>query len=135
MTTLLVTGAAGFIGSNFVRYWLGTHPGDRVVALDALTYAGCRENLADLEAGITFVHGDIRDRDLIESLLREHRVDVVVNFAAESHNSLAIIRPGDFFSTNVMGTQALLEAARTVGVARFHQISTCEVYGDMDLDD
>jgi len=135
MSTLLVTGAAGFIGSNFVRYWRERHPADAVVALDALTYAGCRENLDDVADRITFVHGDIRDRELIESTLREHSVDVVVNFAAESHNSLAIIRPGDFFSTNVMGTQTLLEAARTVGVARFHQISTCEVYGDMDLND
>jgi dTDP-glucose 4,6-dehydratase len=135
MSTLLVTGAAGFIGSNFVRYLRERHPRDRVVALDALTYAGCRENLADVLDEITFVHGDIRDRPLVESLLREHRVDIIVNFAAESHNSLAILRPGDFFATNVMGTQALLEAARTVGVARFHQISTCEVYGDLDLAD
>ncbi len=135
MSTLLVTGAAGFIGSNFVRYWRERHPADTVVAFDALTYAGCRENLADVAERITFVHGDIRDRELVESTLREHTVDVIVNFAAESHNSLAIIRPGDFFSTNVMGTQTLLEAARTVGVTRFHQISTCEVYGDMDLND
>ncbi|MDT3438412.1 dTDP-glucose 4,6-dehydratase [Pseudofrankia sp. BMG5.37] len=143
MTTLLVTGAAGFIGSNFVRYWRTWHPTDRIIALDALTYAGLRENLADVlgapaaagEGEATFVHGDIRDRELIEGLLREYKVDTVVNFAAESHNSLAILRPGDFFSTNVMGTQALLEAARTVGVDRFHQISTCEVYGDLDLDD
>jgi dTDP-glucose 4,6-dehydratase len=142
-TTLLVTGAAGFIGSNFVRYWHTWHPEDQIVALDALTYAGLRENLADvLEAAagsdggaVTFVHGDIRDRELIETLLREHQVDTIVNFAAESHNSLAILRPGDFFSTNVMGVQNLLEAARTVGVGRFHQISTCEVYGDLDLDD
>jgi dTDP-glucose 4,6-dehydratase len=128
MTTLLVTGAAGFIGSNFVRYWRTWHPADRIVALDALTYAGLRENLADVldapaadgDGAVTFVHGDIRDRELIETLLREHQVDTVVNFAAESHNSLAILRPDDFFSTNVMGTQALLEAARTVGVGRFH---------------
>jgi dTDP-glucose 4,6-dehydratase len=135
MTTLLVTGGAGFIGSNFVRYWTRTHPADRVLALDALTYAGRRENLADVAEKITFVHADIRDQAKMTDVLREHAVDVVVNFAAESHNSLAIIRPGEFFSTNVMGTQALLEAVRTVGVARFHQISTCEVYGDMDLDD
>ena len=135
MSTLLVTGGAGFIGSNFVRYWTQEHPGDQVVALDALTYAGRRESLADVAGAITFVHADIRDQARMTEVLREHGVDVVVNFAAESHNSLAIIRPGDFFSTNVMGTQALLEAVRTVGVARFHQISTCEVYGDMDLDD
>jgi dTDP-glucose 4,6-dehydratase len=135
MSTLLVTGAAGFIGSNFVRYWRERHHDDRVVALDALTYAGSEENLADLLSEVTFVHGDIRDQDLIERLLREHGVEVIVNFAAESHNSLAILRPGEFFATNVMGTQSLLEAARRVGVARFHQISTCEVYGDMGLDD
>jgi dTDP-glucose 4,6-dehydratase len=134
-STLLVTGGAGFIGSNFVRYWRQEHAEDAVVVLDALTYAGCEANLDDLRAGITFVRGDIRDADLVERLLRQHSVDVVVNFAAESHNSLAILRPGEFFATNVMGTQTLLEASRTVGVRRFHQISTCEVYGDMDLDD
>jgi dTDP-glucose 4,6-dehydratase len=135
MFTIFITGAAGFIGSNFVRYWRTRHPDDRVVAYDALTYAGCRESLADVLDEIVFVQGDIRDQALAESLLREHRVDVIVNFAAESHNSLAIVRPGEFFSTNVMGTQTLLEAARQAGVGRFHQISTCEVYGDMALDD
>lgn len=134
-STVLVTGAAGFIGSNFVRYWRAHHSADRVVALDALTYAGCEENLADVRAEIAFVRGDIRDQVLVEGLLREHSVDVIVNFAAESHNSLAILRPAEFFSTNVMGTVALLDAARAVGVRRYHQISTCEVYGDMDLDD
>lgn len=133
-STLLVTGAAGFIGSNFVRYWAEQHPADTVVALDALTYAGCLENLDDVADRVTFVEGDIRNQELIEYLLKANGVDVIVNFAAESHNSLAILRPGDFFSTNVMGTQSLLEAARRVGVGRFHQISTCEVYGDMDLD-
>jgi dTDP-glucose 4,6-dehydratase len=135
MTTLLVTGAAGFIGSNFSRYWRSTYPTDTVVALDALTYAGVRESLADIADEITFVHGDIRDQPLIEDLLRSHHVDIVVNFAAESHNSLAILRPGEFFSTNIIGTQTLLDAARRVGVGRFHQISTCEVYGDLALDD
>ncbi len=135
MATLLVTGAAGFIGSNFVRFWRDRHPSDAIVALDSLTYAGLEENLADVRAGITFVAGDIRDGALMERLLRTHQVGVVVNFAAESHNSLAILRPGEFFSTNVIGTQTLLEAARQVGVDRFHQISTCEVYGDLALDD
>ncbi|HVM40712.1 MAG TPA: dTDP-glucose 4,6-dehydratase [Acidimicrobiia bacterium] len=131
---LLVTGAAGFIGSNFVRHWLAAHPDDTVVALDLLTYAGNRDNLADMVPPAVFVEGDIGDADLVESLLREHSVDVVVNFAAESHNSLAVVDPGRFFRTNVLGTLGLLEAARRVGVERFHHISTCEVYGDLPLD-
>jgi dTDP-glucose 4,6-dehydratase len=131
---LLVTGGAGFIGSNFTRYWVEHHPQDHVVVLDQLTYAGNRPNLADVEDRITFVHGDIGDSELVEQLLRSHRVDVIVNFAAESHNSLAVLDPGIFFRTNVVGTQTLLEAARTVGVGRFHHISTCEVYGDLELD-
>jgi dTDP-glucose 4,6-dehydratase len=136
MTGLLVTGGAGFIGSNFVRHWLTeVEPDTAVVVLDLLTYAGNRPNLADLEGRFTFVQGDIADQPLVESLLAEHHIDVVVNFAAESHNSLAVIDPGRFVRTNVVGTQALLEAARRVGVARFHHISTCEVYGDMALDD
>jgi len=131
---LLVTGAAGFIGSNFARYWANAHPDDGIVAYDLLTYAGNRPNLADVEDRIVFVQGDIGDRDLVENLLRDQAIDVVVNFAAESHNSLAVVEPRRFFRTNVMGTQALLEAARQVGVARFHHISTCEVYGDLPLD-
>jgi dTDP-glucose 4,6-dehydratase len=131
---LLVTGAAGFIGSNFVHYWLASHPNDQVVALDLLTYAGNRENLVGTEDRVPFVKGDIADLDLGERTLREHRIDVIVNFAAESHNSLAVVDPGRFFQTNVLGTQALLEAARRVGVQRFHHVSTCEVYGDLALD-
>lgn len=131
---ILVTGAAGFIGSNFVRFWLERHPDDRIVALDLLTYAGNQENLADVANLFRFVRGDIVDFKLVEGLLKEEKIDIVVNFAAESHNSLAIIDPGRFFRTNVMGTQTLLEAARKVGLARFHHISTCEVYGDLPLD-
>jgi dTDP-glucose 4,6-dehydratase len=131
---LLVTGGAGFIGSNFVRYWLDAHPGDAVVAYDVLTYAGRRESLADLEGRFTFVQGDIGDLELTESTLRQHRIDVVVNFAAESHNSYAIKNPGAFFRTNALGTQMLCEAARRAGVSRFHHVSTCEVYGDLALD-
>lgn len=132
---LLVTGAAGFIGSNFVRYWRDAHPADGVVALDLLTYAGNRANLDDVAGAVPLVVGDIGDGPTMEALLREHAVDVIVNFAAESHNSLAVVDPGPFFRTNVLGTQVLLEAARRVGVGRFHHISTCEVYGDLALDD
>jgi dTDP-glucose 4,6-dehydratase len=131
---LLVTGAAGFIGSNFVRYWVEHHPDDVVVAFDVLTYAGNRPNLADVEDRIEFVRGDIGDLELVSKTLAAHDVEVIVNFAAESHNSLAILDPGLFFRTNVLGTQALAEAARRHGVARFHHISTCEVYGDLPLD-
>jgi dTDP-glucose 4,6-dehydratase len=128
---LLVTGAAGFIGSNFVRYWLEQRPDDHVVAYDLLTYAGVRENVPE---AVPFVQGDIADLELAEQTLAEHELDTVVNFAAESHNSLAVQDPALFARTNVLGTQQLLEAARRQGVARFHHISTCEVYGDLALD-
>src|SRR3954454_23200680 len=131
---LLVTGAAGFIGSNFVRYWLQHHPGDHVVAYDLLTYAGNRSSLADIEDDILFVEGDIGDLDLAERTLRDESIEVVVNFAAESHNSLAVLDPARFFQTNVVGTAALCHAAVQAGVERFHHVSTCEVYGDLPLD-
>ncbi|HEX4778645.1 MAG TPA: dTDP-glucose 4,6-dehydratase [Acidimicrobiia bacterium] len=131
---LLVTGAAGFIASNFARYWVHEHPDDRVVGLDLLTYAGNADNLADVADRVPLVVGDIGDRALVEPLLRDESIDVVVNFAAESHNSLAVVDPARFVRTNVLGTQMLLEAARAVGVARFHHVSTCEVYGDLPLD-
>jgi dTDP-glucose 4,6-dehydratase len=131
---ILVTGGAGFIGSNFVRFWLERHPKDHVVVLDLLTYAGNRVSLEDVDDRIVFVEGDIGDRELAERVLRDEELDTIVNFAAESHNSLAVVDPGRFFRTNVLGTQTLLEAARTVGVERFHHISTCEVYGDLPLD-
>jgi len=131
---ILVTGGAGFIGSNFVRFWLERHPDDHVVVLDLLTYAGNRASLEDVADRIVFVEGDIGDRELAERVLRDEELDTIVNFAAESHNSLAVIDPGRFFRTNVLGTQTLLEAARTTGVQRFHHISTCEVYGDLPLD-
>ena len=131
---LLVTGAAGFIGSNFVHRWLERHPSDRVIAYDLLTYAGNRENLKDAEDEIRFVHGDIADFELAAAVMRDERIDTVVNFAAESHNSLAVVDPGLFARTNVLGTQMLLEASRQNGVQRFHHISTCEVYGDLPLD-
>jgi dTDP-glucose 4,6-dehydratase len=132
---LLVTGGAGFIGSNFTRYWSKTHPEDVVVVLDALTYAGCKESLVDLDDRIRFVQADIGNTGHVHEVLDRHSIDVVVNFAAESHNSLAIIDPERFFRTNVTGTVGLLEAARAYGgLTRFHHVSTCEVYGDLDLD-
>jgi len=131
---LLVTGGAGFIGSNFVRYWVREHPDDTVVAYDVLTYAGNLPNLDDVADRSIFVKGDVCDTDAAVAVLEEHRIDTIVHFAAESHNSLAILDPARFFRTNVLGTQAMLEAARRVGTARFHHISTCEVYGDLPLD-
>jgi dTDP-glucose 4,6-dehydratase len=131
---ILVTGAAGFIGSNFVHYWLERHPDDSIVAFDLLTYAGNRASLDDVEDRIAFVQGDIADLETIEALLREQEIELVVNFAAESHNSLAVVDPGRFFQTNVLGTQSLLEAARRAGGTRLHHVSTCEVYGDLALD-
>jgi dTDP-glucose 4,6-dehydratase len=131
---VLVTGGAGFIGSNFARYWCENHADDRVIVYDLLTYAGDRTNLADLGDRIDFVQGDIGDAELAGSTLRTHEIDTIVNFAAESHNSLAVLDPTLFFRTNVLGTQILLEAARQHGIERFHHVSTCEVYGDLALD-
>ncbi len=136
--TLLVTGGAGFIGSNFIRYWRSRHPEDVIVNFDALTYAGRRENLSDVEeaarAQYVFVHGDIRDEGAVERAYFTYKPTVVVNFAAESHNSRGVVNPRMFYETNVLGTQTLLEAARRHGMERFHHISTCEVYGDLALD-
>ena len=133
---LLVTGGAGFIGSNFAHYWSAQHPDDELFVLDALTYAGNRATLANLErsGAVRFVKGDIGNQELIEHLLATYRIETIVNFAAESHNSLAILDPARFYRTNVLGTQALADAAVHVGVERFHHISTCEVYGDLALD-
>jgi dTDP-glucose 4,6-dehydratase len=131
---LLVTGGAGFIGSNFARYWAEQHPEDHVVVYDVLTYAGNRRNLSDIEDRIVFIRGDVCDASASEKALRDEGIDTIVHFAAESHNSLAVLNPGLFFRTNVLGTQTMLEAARQVGVARFHHVSTCEVYGDLPLD-
>lgn len=138
MRRVLVTGGAGFIGSNFVKYWLNRHAEDRVVNLDLLTYAGNPASLADLpddqRERYTFVWGDIRNQQLVEHLIEEHKLDLIVNFAAESHNSRAVLDPEAFLRTNVLGTQAILEACRRKGIGRFHHVSTCEVYGDLDLD-
>lgn len=130
---LLVTGGAGFIGSNFICYVLQARPGWEVVNLDKLTYAGNLENLKDVEdhPRYRFIRGDIADRKLIDELFAQERFDVVVNFAAESHVDRSILDAGPFLETNVVGTQVLLEAARTYDIKRFVQISTDEVYGSV----
>src|SRR5215213_2963446 len=114
--SLLVTGGAGFIGANFVLHWRRSHPEDRLTVLDALTYAGNRRNLAELEgaAGFAFVAGDITDRELVSRLLRQGEIDTVVHFAAESHVDRSILGPDEFIRTNILGTHALLEACRQV---------------------
>jgi dTDP-glucose 4,6-dehydratase len=129
---VLVTGGAGFIGSNFVRHMLAAGD-DRIVNLDLLTYAGNLENLAGLEdhPRYRFVRGDVRDRELVGRLLREHAVEAVVHFAAESHVDRSLDAPQAFLESNVLGTQVLLAAAREAGVARFVQVSTDEVYGSL----
>jgi dTDP-glucose 4,6-dehydratase len=132
---LLVTGGAGFIGSNFVRHWVREHPEDHVVVYDALTYAGTRTSLAGVEGEVAFVQADVTDLAAATAALERYGIDTIVHFAAESHNSRAALDPGIFFSTNVMGTQTMLEAARRHGIGRFHHISTCEVYGEMALDE
>jgi dTDP-glucose 4,6-dehydratase len=129
---LLVTGGAGFIGSNFVHWWREQHPADSIVVLDALTYAAVPDNIA--ATGAELIRGDIGDTALVRSILNTRGVDAVVNFAAESHNSRAVIDPASFFRTNVLGTQSLLEACRDAGGIRLHHVSTCEVYGDLALD-
>ena len=136
---LLVTGGAGFIGTNFIRYWLRHYSNDAVINLDRLTYAGDLSNLTDIAEThypkrYKFAHGDILDSAFVEDVLKTEHPDVIVNFAAESHNSRAILHPRRFFETNVMGTQVLLDVARQYGVQRFHHISTCEVYGELPLD-
>ncbi|MFT4767083.1 MAG: dTDP-glucose 4,6-dehydratase [Glaciecola sp.] len=140
--TLLVTGAAGFIGSNFVHYWLAAHPDDRVIGYDALTYAGNRANLAAVEArdNFSFVHADICDESRVTQLLRDESVDTLVHFAAESHVDRSITGPDAFIETNIIGTHSLLKAARTVWLEgdgkphRFHHVSTDEVYGSLAPD-
>lgn len=142
MRRLLVTGGAGFIGSNFIRYWMSQYPDDRVVNLDALTYAGNLENLSEIEsaAGYRFVRGDITDRGTVERLLEEEGIDTVVNFAAESHVDRSILGPDAFIRTNVQGTFTLLEATRSVwkdvtSAQRFLHVSTDEVYGSLAPDE
>ena len=127
---VLVTGGAGFIGSNFVHRFLAAHPGAEVVVLDALTYAGRKENLHGLpDRQLTFVHGDIRDPEAVTAAMRG--CDFVVNFAAESHVDRSIETPGEFIQTDVYGVFVLAEEARRIGVKRFIQVSTDEVYGEV----
>ncbi|MBX2825954.1 MAG: dTDP-glucose 4,6-dehydratase [Gammaproteobacteria bacterium] len=145
MNRLLVTGGAGFIGANFVQYWADHYPDDHIVVLDALTYAGNRANLADLERQdlCRFVHGDILDTTLVESLLREEKLNVLVHFAAESHVDRSISGPDAFIETNIVGTHSLLKAARQVWMTekrclrdhRFHHVSTDEVFGSLTPED
>ena len=134
--TIIVTGGAGFIGSNFIFYQLASHPEDRVVCLDKLTYAGNLSTLASVmdQPNFRFVRADICDREAVDRLFDEEKPDVVVNFAAESHVDRSIEDPGVFLRSNVLGTQVLMDACRKHGIGRYHQVSTDEVYGDLPLD-
>lgn len=133
---ILITGGAGFIGSNFIYYMQRIHPEYRLVCLDALTYAGNLYTLdeAKKSPGFRFVRGDITDRKLVYELCEEERFDLIINFAAESHVDRSITEPEVFLRTNILGTQVLLDACNKYSVARFHQVSTDEVYGDLPLD-
>lgn len=133
---ICVTGAAGFIGGNFVHYWFNHYPDDTIIAVDALTYAG---NLATLESlldkeNFTFVKADITDGQTMDQLFDQYRFDVVVNFAAETHVDRSVIDPAIFLKTNILGVQVLMDLCRKYDVKRFHQVSTDEVYGDLPLD-
>ena len=136
MTKLLVTGGAGFIGSNFIYYELAHHPQDQILCLDSLTYAGNITTLRNAmeHPNMQFIRGDITDRKTVFDLFSVYRPDIVVNFAAESHVDRSIKDPGLFLRTNIMGAQTLMDACLRYGVSRFHQISTDEVYGDLPLD-
>ena len=133
---IIVTGGAGFIGSNFVFHMLNKYPDYRIICLDALTYAG---NLSTLEPvmdnpNFRFVKADIRDREAVYKLFEEEKPDIVVNFAAESHVDRSIENPSIFLETNILGTQVMMDACRKYGIKRYHQVSTDEVYGDLPLD-
>ncbi|MCD7803179.1 MAG: dTDP-glucose 4,6-dehydratase [Clostridiales bacterium] len=134
--TYIVTGGAGFIGSNFIFYMRKQHPEDRIACLDKLTYAGNLSTLAPVmdDPGFRFVRGDICDRAAVEQLFEEEHPDVVVNFAAESHVDRSIEDPGIFLQANIIGTATLMDACRKYGITRYHQVSTDEVYGDLPLD-
>lgn len=132
----LITGGAGFIGSNYCHYVVEKYPEDMFVCLDALTYAGNYNNIKSLEGknNFKFVKGDITDRELVDKLFQEEQFDVVINFAAESHVDNSIKNPGVFLTTNIIGTQVLMDASLKYHVKRYHQVSTDEVYGDLPLD-
>lgn len=132
---ILVTGGAGFIGSNFIHYWLKKYPEDKIINLDILTYAGNLDNLKDIEnnKNYQFVKGDICDFNLVNELIKE--IDLIVHFAAESHVDRSILNSGDFVRTNIEGTRVLLEAAKNNGKIRFHHISTDEVFGALGIAD
>lgn len=135
MKNVMITGGAGFIGSNYVRYALEAHPDWHILVLDKLTYAGNLDNLQDVaekfKGRYSFVQADIADREVVFDVIRQHRIDTIVNFAAESHVDRSILDPDAFIMTDVYGTYVLLEAAREFGLERFHQVSTDEVYGDI----
>jgi len=132
----LITGGAGFIGSNFIYYMQEIHPDYELLCLDSLTYAGNLHTLGEamLKPGFKFIKGDISDREQIYRIFEDERPDVVINFAAESHVDRSIVDPGVFLRTNIIGTQVLMDACREYGTSRFHQVSTDEVYGDLPLD-
>ncbi len=133
---IVVTGGAGFIGSNFIFYQLKNHPEDKIICVDSLTYAGNLETLEPImnNPSFTFVKADIADRNAINKVFEEHKPDIVVNFAAESHVDRSIENPEIFLKTNIMGVQVLMDACRKYGIKRYHQVSTDEVYGDLPLD-
>ena len=137
MSRYLVTGGAGFIGSNFVRYLVEKYPQSKVINLDKLTYAGNKDNLVDIECNPNyhFVQVDIADNEKVFEVFETFKPDFIVNFAAESHNDRSVLNPKIFLETNVLGTQNLLEACRKFKVERFHHISTDEVFGSLELDD
>ena len=133
---IVVTGGAGFIGSNFIYYMLDNRPNDKIICYDKLTYAGNLENLepAQLNENFVFVRGDITNREEVDKLFTEHKPDIIVNFAAESHVDRSIEGPELFLKTNIMGVSVLLDACKKFGIKRYHQVSTDEVYGDLPLD-
>lgn len=128
---ILITGGAGFIGSNFAHWTLSRHPEDSITVLDKLTYAGRLENLKGVRDKIKFVKGDIADKKFLSRMFSEHHFDAIINFAAETHVDRSIVEPAVFVMTNIVGTHNLLEACREYGIKRFHQVSTDEVYGDL----